>query len=57
MTPDEIAALRHDIGNALSIAQANLEAIVDGILDPTPERLRTIRDSLSAAGDRLKDLR
>jgi hypothetical protein len=57
MRPKEIAELRHDIGNALSIAQANLEAIVDGVFDPTPERLRTIRDSLAVAGDRLKELR
>jgi hypothetical protein len=57
MSPDEIAELRHDIGNALSIAQANIEAIIDGVFDPTPDRLGTIRDSLAAAGDRLKDLR
>ena len=57
MNHEEIAELRHDLGNALSIAQANLEAIIDGILDPTPDRLGTIRDSLAAAGDRLKDLR
>jgi len=56
MNADQIAELRHDIGNALSIAQANLEAIIDGVLEPTPERLGTIRDSLATAGDRLKEL-
>ncbi|HEY5257919.1 MAG TPA: hypothetical protein VIJ12_06005 [Candidatus Baltobacteraceae bacterium] len=57
MNHAEIAALRHDIGNALAIAQANLEGIIDGVLDPTPERLANIRESLAAAGARLNDLR
>jgi hypothetical protein len=57
MNHAEIAALRHDIGNALAIAQANLEGIIDGVLDPAPERLASIRESLAAAGARLNDLR
>ena len=57
MNGKEIAELRHDVGNSLAIAQATLEGIIDGILDPTAERLAVIRDGLAAAGDRLKDLR
>lgn len=47
---------RHELGNALSIAQANLEAMVDGVLEITPERLRDIRESLRTAGSLLVDL-
>jgi two-component system sensor histidine kinase BaeS len=48
---------RHQLGNALSIAQANLEAMIDGVLEITPQRLRDIRDSLRSAGALLVDLR
>lgn len=48
---------RHELGNALSIAQANLEAMIDGVLDVTPERLRGIRESLHSAGALLVELR
>jgi len=48
---------RHELGNALSIAQANLEAMIDGVLEITPQRLRGIRDSLRTAGALLVDLR
>jgi hypothetical protein len=48
---------RHELGNVLSIAQANLEAMVDGVLEITPARLRDIRDSLRTAGALLVDLK
>lgn len=48
-----ISAMRHEIGNLLSIAQANLEGIIDGVLEQTPERLQAIRGALVAAGDAL----
>lgn len=48
-----ISAMRHEIGNLLSIAQANLEGIIDGVLEGTPERLDGIREALVAAGDAL----
>lgn len=48
---------RHQLGNALSIAQANLEAMIDGVLEVTPERLRDIRESLRNAGALLVDLK
>ena len=49
--------LRHEIGNALSIVRANLEAIIDGILPATPERLKGMSDALSEASLLLDDLR
>ncbi len=42
---------RHELGNALSIAQVILEAMLDGVLEVTPERLRALLDSLHAAGN------
>jgi flagellar biosynthesis/type III secretory pathway protein FliH len=48
---------RHELGNALSIAQANLEAMIDGVLDVTPQRLHDVRESLRSAGALLVDLR
>jgi hypothetical protein len=48
---------RHQLGNSLSIAQANLEAMIDGVLEVTPQRLRDIRESLRSAGALLVDLR
>lgn len=48
---------RHELGNALSIAQANLEAMIDGVLEVTPQRLADIRQSLRTAGALLIDLR
>jgi two-component system sensor histidine kinase BaeS len=49
--------LRHEIGNALSIVRANLEAIVDQVLPATPERLAGMRDALADASVLLDDLR
>jgi hypothetical protein len=49
--------LRHEIGNALSIVRANLEAIIDEILPATPERLKGMSDALSEASLLLDDLR
>jgi len=50
------AELRHEIGNALSIAQANLEGMLDGIVEPSLERLEGIRDAIATASERLKEL-
>lgn len=50
------AELRHEIGNALSIAQANLEGMLDGIVEPSLERLEGIRDALVTASQRLIEL-
>ena len=36
------AIARHELGNALSIAQANVEGMMDGILEMTPDRLSDV---------------
>lgn len=36
----------HDIRNHLAIAVANIEAIADGKLEPTPKRLEAILEAL-----------
>lgn len=51
------AIARHELGNAISIAQANIEAMVDGVLEPTAERLAAIRDALQSSGILLDDLK
>lgn len=51
------AVARHELGNAISIAQANMEALVDGVLEPTPDRLAGIRDAMIACGVLLDDLK
>ena len=53
------ATIRHEVGNALTIAQANVEGILDGILQSTPERLNGVLAALSSASamiDALKRL-
>lgn len=49
--------LSHEIGNALSIAQANLEGIMDGVLEPTAERYAGIRNALESVARLLDDWR
>lgn len=51
------AMARHELGNALSIAQANIEAMIDGVLDTTTERLCGIRDALQTCGVLLDNLK
>jgi hypothetical protein len=48
--------LRHDVGNMLTIAQANVEGMLDGVVEPTLERLESIRDALAGASERLQAL-
>jgi signal transduction histidine kinase len=50
------AHVRHEIGNALTIVQANLEGVIDGVLEPTEERLASMRDALTSAGAALENL-
>ena len=47
------APVRHEIENALAISQANIEAVFDGVMEPTPERLKHVQDALAAAASRL----
>jgi signal transduction histidine kinase len=51
------ALARHELGNALSIAQANVEAMIDGVLEPSAERLYGIRSALQTCGALLDDLK
>lgn len=51
-----LSVSRHEIGNALSIAQANVEGIIDGVLDDTATRMLGIRDALTTAGALLDNL-
>ena len=37
----------HDIRNQLAVAIANVEAFVDGKLEPTPARLRSVLKALN----------
>ncbi len=53
----QLANIRHEIGNALSIAQANLEAIIDGLLEPTEARLNALLAALGSASAMLDELR
>jgi hypothetical protein len=41
------AEIRHDIANAVSIVQANVEGMLDGVLEPTHERLEALHQTLS----------
>lgn len=49
------AKVRHEIGNALAIVQANLEGVIDGVLEPTAERLSGMRAALASAGALLEE--
>ncbi len=49
------ALARHEIGNALSIARANIEGMADGILDVSQQRLNGIAAALASAGLLLTD--
>lgn len=52
-----LTVARHELGNALSVAQANIEAMLDGVMETTPERLRAIIESLRTAGALVVDLK
>ncbi|MGB6985968.1 MAG: hypothetical protein WBD74_08375 [Candidatus Aquilonibacter sp.] len=49
--------VRHDLGNLLGIALANVEGMADGIVPVTPERLEAVAESLRKACDVLEQLR
>jgi signal transduction histidine kinase len=53
----KIKEFRHEIGNALSIAQANIEGLIDGALEATPARYAGIYEALRDADYLLDDLR
>jgi hypothetical protein len=41
--------LRHELGNLLSVALANVEGMIDGIVPPTPQRLDSVAQALREA--------
>ncbi len=49
--------VRHDLGNLLGIALANVEGMADGIVPATPERLEAVAESLRKARDAVEALR
>ena len=40
---------RHELGNLLSIALANVEGMIDGLVAPTTSRLESVADALRRA--------
>jgi hypothetical protein len=53
---EKLRRIRHDSGNALATARANLEAMIDGVLEPSPERIAAILESLDRASAILADI-
>ena len=51
----ERSKARHDLGNALSIAQASIEAMLDGVVEISDQRLERVRDVLTAASVLVED--
>jgi len=41
--------IRHELGNLLAVALANVEGMIDGLVDPTPVRLESVADALRRA--------
>ncbi len=46
----------HELGNMLMIAQANVEAMLDGVVELEHGRLESVRDALATAAERLRAL-
>jgi two-component system, OmpR family, sensor histidine kinase BaeS len=57
MASGQVDALIHEMRNALAVARANLEGLVDGKLAPTPERLLGIIQALNQLDGLVEDLR
>ncbi len=51
-----MAKARHEIGNALSIAQASIEGMLDGVVPITDPRLNRLRQILAAVSDAMYEL-
>lgn len=54
---DDSERLAHDLANAVTIALANVEGMSDGIVQPTPQRLEAVAESLRRARDLIAQLR
>lgn len=46
--------IRHELGNLLAVALANVEGMLDGLVDPTPSKLEALADALRRARDVLQ---
>jgi hypothetical protein len=53
---EAMARARHDIGNALTIAQASIQAMLDGVVPITDQRLRRLSEILTSVGEAVNDL-
>lgn len=51
------AAVRHDVSNLLSIGRANMEAMIDGVVPTTPDRLDRVRDVFVTAANLIARLK
>jgi signal transduction histidine kinase len=51
-----MAKTRHDVGNALSIAQGSIEAMLDGVVGITDPRLNRLRDILAGVSASVYEL-
>ena len=45
---------RHELGNLLAVALANVEGMLDGLVDATPSRLEALADALRRARELLQ---
>lgn len=41
--------VRHELGNQIGIALANVEGMIDGVVPATPSRLQAVADALREA--------
>lgn len=48
---------RHEVNNLLSVALANVEGMIDGLVPPTTSRLEAIAEALRRAGKLLQQER
>lgn len=42
---------RHELGNLLAVVLANVEGMIDGLVEPTPSKLEALADALRRAGE------
>jgi hypothetical protein len=52
----DMTRARHEIGNALSIAQASIEAMLDGVVPITDQRLRRLSQILDGVSEAVYEL-
>jgi hypothetical protein len=45
---------RHELGNLLAVALANVEGMLDGVVETTPSRLEALADALRRACELLQ---